>query len=620
MSVFDYDKNQDNQKPFHAAGMAENAAKRATEDNQDKYAKQDNTPSGGNEEHFSLNDDRRVKVLSPGALVAKRFFRNRLAVVGLSILIFMFVFSFIGGLLSPYGEDEFFYREDQINKEFAVVTENSDFRYMAKDSNLFGSAVQAQTMLAIQKNSESFSYNGNNYALAQEGSDFYSISSGGKLIGIAYKDVVSSSDGQALSFEFVYTALKSYAALAQEVEEEAEQETAGVSEATGATDDAAEPAEPEEVIEPAVKTFTVDGLTYTIEEDGGVLQGEKEVAYISRYIVQPIMPDIFLSRDFKEKLIDTIAVGGTKFTYTDESLILDDEPEAALDGEEAGIGAMDDALVEEDDTASDATIEYTIERSQNHANWIIRQQQSSRQYDSYSFPSAKHWLGTDKYGMDMLTRLMYGGRVSLMIGFIVIIIETVLGVILGGIAGYFGGWVDNLIMRLVDIFYCIPSMPIILILGAAMDQQRVEPGKRLIYLMLILGILGWAGIARLVRGQILSLREQEFMTATEACGISVKSRIFKHLIPNVIPQLIVNCTMGLGSVIITEATLSFLGLGVKFPFASWGNIINDVNNTHVLTTYWFIWIPAGLLLLLTVLAFNLVGDGLRDAFDPKMKR
>ena len=620
MSVFDYDKNRDNQKPFHAAGMAENAAKRATEDNQDKYAKQDNTPSGGNEEHFSLNDDRRVKVLSPGALVAKRFFRNRLAVVGLSILIFMFVFSFIGGLLSPYGEDEFFYREDQINKEFAVVTENSDFRYMAKDSNLFGSAVQAQTMLAIQKNSESFSYNGTNYALTQEGSDFYSISSGGKLIGIAYKDVVSSSDGQALSFEFVYTALKSYAALAQEVEEEAEQETAGVSEATGATDNAAEPAEPEEVSEPAAKTFTVDGLTYTIDEDGGVLQGEKEVAYISRYIVQAIMPDIFLSRDFKEKLIDTIAVGGTKFTYTDESLILDDEPDAALDGEEAGIGAMDDALVEEDDTASDATMEYTIERSQNHANWIIRQQQSSRQYDSYSFPSAKHLLGTDKYGMDMLTRLMYGGRVSLMIGFIVIIIETVLGVILGGIAGYFGGWVDNLIMRLVDIFYCIPSMPIILILGAAMDQQRVEPGKRLIYLMLILGILGWAGIARLVRGQILSLREQEFMTATEACGISVKSRIFKHLIPNVIPQLIVNCTMGLGSVIITEATLSFLGLGVKFPFASWGNIINDVNNTHVLTTYWFIWIPAGLLLLLTVLAFNLVGDGLRDAFDPKMKR
>ena len=624
MSVFDYDKNRDNRKPFHASGMAENAARRATDDNQDKYAKQDNTPSGGNDEHYSLNDDRRVKVLSPGALVAKRFFRNRLAVVGLSILVFMFVFSFIGGLLSPYGEDQFFYREDQINKEFAVVTENTDFRYMAKDSNLFGSAVQAQTMLAIQKNTPTFSYNGTNYALMQEGADFYSISSGGKLIGIAYKDVVSpSTEGQALSFEFVYAALKSHAALEQELEDEAAQETAGASEAAGATDETSAPAEstePAEPAEPAVKSFTVDGLTYTIDEDGGVLQGEQEVAYISRYIVQAIMPDVFLSRDFKEKLIDTIDAGETKFTYTDESLILDDETDTALEGEEAGIGAMDDGLPEEDNTVSSATAEYTIERSQNHANWIIRQQQSSRQYDTYRSPCAKHWLGTDKYGMDMLTRLMYGGRVSLMIGFIVIIIETVLGVILGGVAGYFGGWIDNLIMRLVDIFYCIPSMPIILILGAAMDQQRVEPGKRLIYLMLILGILGWAGIARLVRGQILSLREQEFMTATEACGISVKSRIFKHLIPNVIPQLIVNCTMGLGSVIITEATLSFLGLGVKFPFASWGNIINDVNNTHVLTTYWFIWIPAGLLLLLTVLAFNLVGDGLRDAFDPKMKR
>ena len=241
-------------------------------------------------------------------------------------------------------------------------------------------------------------------------------------------------------------------------------------------------------------------------------------------------------------------------------------------------------------------------------------------FDTYSAPSKEHWLGTDRNGMDMMTRLMYGGRVSLIIGFIVVLIETFLGVIMGGISGYFGGWVDNLIMRLVDIFYCIPSMPIIIILGAAMDAMRVDPQIRMLYLMLILGFLGWAGVARLVRGQILSLREQEFMTATEACGIRVSRRIFKHLIPNVIPQLIVTCTMGLGSTILTEATLSFLGLGVKFPFASWGNIINDVNDTFVLTNYWFIWIPAGVLLLLTVLAFNLVGDGLRDAFDPKMKR
>ena len=183
-----------------------------------------------------------------------------------------------------------------------------------------------------------------------------------------------------------------------------------------------------------------------------------------------------------------------------------------------------------------------------------------------------------------------------------------------------GGWIDNIIMRIVDVFYCIPSMPVIIIIGAAMDAMRVDSWKRMMYLMLILGFLGWPSIARLVRGQILSLREQEFMLATEACGIKVWHRIFRHLIPNVIPQLIVTCTMGLGSTILTKATLSFLGLGVKYPFASWGNIINDVNNAYVMTNYLFIWIPAGVCLLLTVLGFNFVGDGLRDAFDPKMKR
>ena len=591
MSIFD--DNKENRRPPLWAQNVPDATARRKADKVAEAANKDSQSSGSGEPFYSLNDDRRVKVLSPGALVAKRFFRNRLAVVGLSILIFMFLFSFVGGLVSPYAEDEFFYRDESINKEFAAVTENTEFRYMAKDSSTFGSPVQAQTMLAIQKGLAGFSYGGNHYTMTQEGEDFYAVSSGDTVVGIAYKDIVNSSlDGQKLDFDFVYAALKAYAARVQE----------GTAE------------------EPAPLAFTAAGTEYTIEADGSVLSGTDEVAYISRYIVQAIMPDVFLSRDFKEKLIDTIAAGETQFVYTDESAAPGDETAGTdPDEESGGIAVMDDGLVQEEQPAS-ATAEYTIERSQNHANWIIRKQQTSRQYDSYSFPSAKHWLGTDKYGMDMLTRLMYGGRVSLMIGFIVIIIQTVLGVILGGLAGYFGGWVDDLIMRLVDIFYCIPSMPIILILGAAMDQQRVDPGKRLIYLMLILGVLGWAGIARLVRGQILSLREQEFMTATEACGIRVRSRIFKHLIPNVIPQLIVNCTMGLGSVIITEATLSFLGLGVKFPFASWGNIINDVNNTHVLTTYWFIWIPAGVLLLLTVLAFNLVGDGLRDAFDPKMKR
>jgi peptide/nickel transport system permease protein len=508
-------------------------------------------PEPGGEEQFSLNDDRRVKVLSPGAMVAKRFFRNRIAVVGLAILTFMFLFSFIGGLITPYKEDQQFYRLEYQNKEYAGVVKNNDLRFAAADGQNFPSALQAQVVLAIQKGNAKFTYRDIMYRVTEEGPDFYCVAlMDGTTVGIAYKDIVTSSvEGQKVPFAVQFEALKAYT----------NQET----------------------------RFSVDGTNYTIDEDGGVFRGKEEIAFISRYVVNSILPDVFLSRAFQEELVTELEDGAKEFTFTD------------VNGE---------------------THDYTITYRPDVKNWTVLQETETRVYDTYAAPSRTHWLGTDRNGMDMLTRLMYGGRVSLVIGFIVEIIATVLGIVMGGIAGYFGKWVDNLIMRIVDIFYCIPSMPIIIILGAAMDALRVDPKIRMVYLMLILGFLGWPGMARLIRGQILSLREQEFMTATEACGLSVSRRIFKHLVPNVIPQIIVSVTMGIGGTILTEATLSFLGLGVKFPFASWGNIINDVNNTFVLTTYWFIWIPAGLLLLLTVLAFNLVGDGLRDAFDPKMKR
>ena len=238
----------------------------------------------------------------------------------------------------------------------------------------------------------------------------------------------------------------------------------------------------------------------------------------------------------------------------------------------------------------------------------------------YSTPSVSHPMGTDGNGMDLLARLMYGGRISLLIGFVVVFIELIIGVIVGGVAGYFGGWVDTLLMRVVDIVYCIPAMPLYLILGSVMDHYEVSSTTRIYLLCVIMAVIGWVGIARIVRGQILSLREQEFMIAAEATGISVRRRIFKHLVPNVIPQLIVFATMGLGDIILVEASLSFLGLGVKYPAATWGSIINAVNDSYVMTNYLFVWVPAGLMILLTVLAFNFVGDGLRDAFDPKMKR
>ena len=509
-----------------------------------------NTENASNEQ-YSLNDDRRVKVLSPGAMVAKRFFRNRLAVTGLGILIFMFVFSFIGGMVSPYAEDEVFYRVDLQKKEYAGVIENNELRFVSAGKDIaFGGVVQAQTILAIQKNLEEFTYDDITYNVTKEGDKLYSISCNGDIIGIAFKDIVSATnEGEKIPFDLQFAILKAYA----------NNET----------------------------SFNVAGESYAMDEDGIVSKGGTDVAYVSSYIVQAVMPDIFLTRDFKTTATEAINDNQEMFTFT------------GADGVE---------------------YEYHISYDAGKKTWSILQEKETRVFDTYSAPSKQHWLGTDKNGMDMLTRIMYGGRVSLIIGFIVVFIQASIGIVLGGIAGYFGKWVDNLIMRIVDIFYCIPSMPIIIILGAVMDGMRVDPQIRMLFLMLLLGFLGWAGIARLVRGQILSLREQEFMTATEATGIKTRNRIFRHLIPNVIPQLIVTCTMGLGSTIITESTLSFLGLGVKFPFASWGNIINDVNDTFVLTTYWFIWIPAGVCLLLTVLAFNILGDGLRDAFDPKMKR
>ena len=240
--------------------------------------------------------------------------------------------------------------------------------------------------------------------------------------------------------------------------------------------------------------------------------------------------------------------------------------------------------------------------------------------NSYANPSSEHLLGTDDNGMDVFVRLMYGGRISLLIGFIVVILETLIGVALGGISGYFGGWVDQLIMRIVDIFNCIPTLPILLIASALIDSWNLDADQRIYILMVIITIFSWSGVARMVRGQILSLREQEFIIATEVMGLPVWRKIFKHLIPNVMPQLIVNMTLGLGSIILYESTLSYLGLGVQIPYAAWGTMISSSKDPVILSYYMNMWLPAGILIVLAVLGFNFVGDGLRDAMDPKSKK
>ncbi|MBQ8683604.1 MAG: ABC transporter permease [Clostridia bacterium] len=258
--------------------------------------------------------------------------------------------------------------------------------------------------------------------------------------------------------------------------------------------------------------------------------------------------------------------------------------------------------------------------------YTLRQTTETHLVDNFlSAPSVEHPLGTDDQGYDVLARLMYGGRVSLLVSFMTVFLLTVFGVLMGGIAGYFGGAVDNIIMRICDVLMCLPGIPILLILSAAMDGwvslDMIEENMRIYILMLFLTFISWPGTARLVRGQILSLREQEYMVAAEAMGYSVSRKIFKHLVPNVMPQLIVQMSLSLGSMILYEATLSYLNMGIKAPYTAWGSMINIITtNPNILQNHLYVWVPAGVCIVVAVLGFNFVGDGLRDALDPKSRR
>ncbi len=210
-------------------------------------------------------------------------------------------------------------------------------------------------------------------------------------------------------------------------------------------------------------------------------------------------------------------------------------------------------------------------------------------------PSAAHLLGTDNQGRDCLYRLFLGGRISIIVGLLAALLTVVLGCLVGGISGYYGGMTDNLAATMV----------------------WVPQSQKMYTVALLIGLLSWPGLARLVRGQILTLREQEFMQACTALGLSDFSKIFKHLLPNVISLVIVNATLQMASAVLTEAGLSFLGMGVMPPTPSWGNLMNLARDARIFQYYPWQWMPAGLMCLLTVVSINLVGEGLRDAFDPK---
>jgi len=227
-------------------------------------------------------------------------------------------------------------------------------------------------------------------------------------------------------------------------------------------------------------------------------------------------------------------------------------------------------------------------------------------------PGKGHLLGTDDIGRDVFSRLLYGGQVSLGVGLSAVLLQVLIGVTLGAVSGYFGGFVDSLIMRLVDMVMCFPFYVIAISMAAIFGGSATN-------IVIIIGILSWTGVARIVRAQVMSLRNREFIEAARALGLQPWEIILKHMLPNCLSPIIVNATLGMAVAILTEAGLSFLGMGVTPPQPSWGNMLSAAQSMIALRYQWWRWLPPGLLVFLTVLSINFLGDGLRDALDPRVK-
>ena len=225
-------------------------------------------------------------------------------------------------------------------------------------------------------------------------------------------------------------------------------------------------------------------------------------------------------------------------------------------------------------------------------------------------------LGSDELGRDVFSRILNGGRMTMTIGAIAVIISTIIGIIVGGISGFFGGWIDIVLQRITEIIYSLPFLPMAMIMTSIIGNSMTEDAK-IALIMVVLGVLSWPSLARLVRAQVLAEREKEFVTAANAMGVKRIAIVFKHIIPNVISVIIVSATLDFASCMLTESTLSFLGFGVKLPRPTWGNMLNGCVNSVVIQNYWWRWVFPAIMLSICVICINLVGDGLRDAIDPK---
>ena len=226
-------------------------------------------------------------------------------------------------------------------------------------------------------------------------------------------------------------------------------------------------------------------------------------------------------------------------------------------------------------------------------------------------------MGTDGRGRDVFARIVHGGKMTLTIGAVAVIISSLIAVIVGCLAGYFGGFVDTLLMRITEIFSSLPFLPFAMLLSQIIKNYNVSETTRIFIIMLILGALSWTGLARMIRGQILSEREKEFVLAARAIGVKESKIAFRHVLPNVVSVILVSMTLDFAGCLLTESSLSYLGFGVQQPKPTWGNMLSGSNSSIVIQRYWWQWLFPALFLSLAVICINVIGDALRDAFDPK---
>ena len=229
-------------------------------------------------------------------------------------------------------------------------------------------------------------------------------------------------------------------------------------------------------------------------------------------------------------------------------------------------------------------------------------------------------FGTDKMGRDTFARIIHGGRMTMTVGAVAVIVSTIISIIVGCISGYFGGWIDMLLMRVTEIFSAIPFLPFAMMLSYVIQKHPIDETTRIIIIMIMLGLLSWTGLARMIRGQVLAEREKEFVTAAKSMGIKESRIAFKHILPNVVSVILVSVTLDFAGCMLTESSLSYLGFGVQQPRPTWGNMLNGANNSIVIQNYWWQWVFPALFLAIATISINIIGDTLRDVLDPKSSR